>query len=133
MNVRISLKFALFLLVLPGWATGLFKPVVSYSLGGPPIVGMAAADMNGDGRPDLVATTANSVSVTLNRGNGTFGAPVQYTLPVTGALALAVGDFDGDGHPDVAVAGDLSVSTGLVTVFLNNGRGTKTGNGSMFS
>ena len=42
---------------------------------------MAVADLNGDGRPDLVTTNSdgNSVSVLLGNGDGTFS--VQQTFP----------------------------------------------------
>jgi hypothetical protein len=62
---------------------------------------IAAADLNGDGRPDLVTTDAasSSLSLLLNGGGGTFSSAPD----VGGATPfnLAVADVDGDGRPDL--------------------------------
>jgi hypothetical protein len=74
------------------------------------------ADFNGDGKPDILASTGNSSSGALNLGNGdgtfTLGTPVPGT-------ALAVADFNGDGKPDV-----LEQGTQTLLVLLGNGDGT---------
>ncbi len=82
---------------------------------------VAAADFNGDGKPDLaVANQGGSVSVLLGNGDGTFLAPVNY---VTGQQPVYVvtGDFNRDGKTDLAVinAGDTNVS-----ILLGHGDGT---------
>jgi hypothetical protein len=83
---------------------------------------VTAADINGDGYPDLVTSSNDGgfVSVLLNAGDGTgsFGAP-SY-LSTRGATGVAVGDLNGDGVPDLVVA-DYPVS-----MFLQNAqsRGT---------
>src|SRR5437016_4537960 len=43
---------------------------------------IVAADLNGDGLPDLVATIfgLQKIVVLMNRGNRTFGPPVSYTV-----------------------------------------------------
>lgn len=96
--------------------------------------GIAVGDFNGDGVPDLVATTPADagISVFLGKGDGNFNPvnnPVSGTLPTTNAgvpgqgpsTTVAVGDFNGDGKPDVIVAlGGLS----SVSVLLGNGDGT---------
>src|SRR5262249_38133214 len=63
-----------------------------------------SADLNGDGRPDLVytdfgatATAATSRSL-LNNGDGTFTP--GPTISTAGA-SVVVADFDRDGHPDL--------------------------------
>ncbi|MFE7352013.1 FG-GAP-like repeat-containing protein, partial [Streptomyces sp. NPDC057543] len=84
--------------------------------------GVAVGDFNGDGFPDIVTanTNADSASVLLNNGDGTFATKTDYP---TGSVptSVAVGDFNGDGFPDI-VTSNLGVST--VSVLLNNGDGT---------
>jgi len=65
--------------------------------------GCAAADLMGNGRPDLVVTTTRGVDVLWNNGDGTF---TTRALPAHGwYTGVAVADVNGDGRPDVFVAG----------------------------
>src|SRR5436309_4864607 len=68
--------------------------------------GVAAADFNRDGVPDLVLTgdenPTGSVSVFLGHGDGTFAPGTTYCLP-SGALAVAAADVNSDSFPDLAV------------------------------
>ena len=92
-----------------------------------PLVGMpngiAAADLNGDGIPDVVVSGGLSVGgqpagLAVLLTNGTqFASPVGYAAP--GSQGVAIGDLNNDGKPDVIVAGAPSVS-----VLLGNGNGT---------
>src|SRR5262249_48571990 len=67
--------------------------------------GQAVGDFNGDGKADIavVNQTANSLSVLLGKGDGTFGPKTDYATGTT-PVGVAVGDFNGDGKLDVAVA-----------------------------
>lgn len=87
-----------------------------------PIIGNnhAAADFNGDGRPDIAGAGATNIRVIINNGDGTFRAAVEY--PVARTQDIAAGDLNGDGRPDL-VATNLDQQTGL-SVLLNNGDGT---------
>ena len=82
----------------------------------------ATAELNGDGKRDLVVANSsnNTVSVLLGIGGGTFQPPVAYS---TGMLRFgtSVRDLNQDGKPDLIVAnyGDNTVS-----VLLGNGDGT---------
>jgi hypothetical protein len=80
-----------------------------------------AADLNGDGIPDLAGTGTNAASVMLGNGDGTFRPKVNY--PVGGqAQDLAAGDFNGDGRLDLVVSlSDIVSSLSLLT---GNGDGT---------
>jgi hypothetical protein len=109
--------------VLLGKGNGTFNPQVKYSSGnGTDPVAIAAADFNGDGKPDLVVVNSatKNVSVLMNTGTGTFNAPVKYTVG-TNPSAVAVGDLNGDGVADIAVTNSGSST---VTVLINNGTGT---------
>ncbi|HLM54805.1 MAG TPA: VCBS repeat-containing protein, partial [Pyrinomonadaceae bacterium] len=85
-------------------------------------VALAAADLNGDGRPDLVATDVlnNSVAVFLNDGAGWFASPARYLVGAAPS-AVAVADFNGDTRPDLAVSSSGSAE---VSVLLGTGGGS---------
>lgn len=73
-------------------------PVFSPSLDG--TAALVTADVNGDGKPDLItaANAGESIVVKLNTGKGTFGAPIIYsggTPPTLAITALAVGPYQG--------------------------------------
>src|SRR5215471_10949330 len=60
---------------------------------------MAVADLNGDGKLDVVAVDfdlGSIVYVLLGNGDGTFQVVKNHDAPV-GALGVAVADLNGDG------------------------------------
>jgi autotransporter-associated beta strand protein len=75
------------------------------------VTSLAVADVDGDGRLDLVAASALGAEVGVLKGNGdgTFQRPWKLSrvgnLRVESAMVLAVADFDGDGKLDVAATG----------------------------
>ena len=109
--------------VLLGKGNGTFNPQVKYSAGaGTDPIAIAAADLNGDGKPDLVVADSGnkSISVLINSGTGTFGAAVEYKVG-NSPSAIAAGDLNGDGIADIAVT---NASDNTVSVLINNGTGT---------
>src|SRR5712691_2429549 len=98
-----------------------FALPVSFQTGALPIT-VGIADVNGDGKPDLVTvnTGANTVSVLPGNGAGSFGSRTDFA---TGAVphGLAIADLDGDGNPDLVVA---NTGANTVSVLLGTGTGT---------
>jgi FG-GAP-like repeat/Abnormal spindle-like microcephaly-assoc'd, ASPM-SPD-2-Hydin len=81
-----------------------------------------SADVNGDGKPDLVVANgkSNTISVLLGTGNGTFASQATFATG-SAPYGVAAGDFNGDGKLDLAVANH---SAGTVSILLGNGNGT---------
>jgi alpha-tubulin suppressor-like RCC1 family protein len=95
-------------------------PATSIPLGGGNPSSVAVADMNADGRMDIVVGrggAAPGVSILLGNGNGTFAPPLNVALSAA-VTGVAVADFDGDGKLDVAA------SAGAGSVYVLPGSGT---------
>jgi hypothetical protein len=110
--------------VLLNRGDGSFQAKRDYATGSVPY-SVAISDLNGDGNPDLAtaneeAARANSVSVLLNRGDGSFPAKLDYATG-RGPVSVAITDLNGDGKPDLATANGDAHSA---TVLLNRGDGS---------
>lgn len=104
------------LLIALGSATGGYT-YSEHSLSSSYPGGVAAVDVNGDGKLDLVAVGID-IQVFLGRGDGTFAPSITLSIGDS-ATSLAIADFNGDGKQDIA----LGISTGA-KFFWGNGDGT---------
>lgn len=109
--------------VLLGRPDGTFGAAVDYAtvefLGT-----VAIADINSDGKPDLVVTNASSVAVLLGNGDGTFQPSMSNRLliPVGG---ISIADVNGDGKLDVVAVRDQGAAEVLNwSELFGNGDGT---------
>jgi len=88
-----------------------YDSVASFATAGQTVISIAIGDLDGDGKPDLVAANreSNTVSVFRNMSTigsitaGSFAAKIDFA---TGYFPydVAIGDLDGDGKPDLAIA-----------------------------
>jgi len=80
------------------------------------------ADVNGDGKPDLVfADSFSGAGVMLGNGDGTFQPEVRFASGGQEVSGVAVADLNNDGKLDIVVA---NFDTTTVGVLLGNGDGT---------
>ena len=106
-----------------------FMPVSikTYPTGSQP-AGVVVADLNNDGKPDIVVADFQvgqngdngDIAVLLNNGNGSFQNPVKYNTG-DGPMSIAVGNVDGDGIPDIVTA---NIYANTVSVLIGVGDGT---------
>lgn len=82
---------------------------------------VAAGDINGDGKADVILSTDSSLVILAGRGDGKFEPlPERYISGKYGwGNGMHVVDIDGDGKNDLVWA----ATTGQVTVFFGDGRG----------
>jgi hypothetical protein len=117
--------------VLLGNGDGTFRVAVTYSSGGVYGLSVAVADVNGDGKSDLLVANGcanldlcgreGGVAVLLGNGDGTFRAATKYLSGGAYPYSLKVADLNGDAKLDVVAANSWS---GTVGVLLGKGDGT---------
>ena len=92
--------------VLLGNGDGTFQPAVVYGSGGEWASSLAVADVNGDGKPDIVVANYldTTVGVLLGNGDGTFQPAALYNAGISEVTSVAVADLNGDSKPDILVA-----------------------------
>jgi hypothetical protein len=124
--------------VLLGHGDGTFNAPVTYHASGKHAKPIEVADVNGDGKLDLLVgaclgssnCASGSVAVLLGNGDGTFQSAVGYQVGGgSSAIALALADLNGDGKLDVvalscAQGQTKCSSTPEIFVLLGNGNGT---------
>jgi len=81
---------------------------------------LVAADLDGDGKPDLIASDRNGEGVSIYYGAqaGVSATPVRLQGAARQPAQVLVEDFDGDGKPDIAV---MSRFEAAVSIFFNEG------------
>ena len=128
--------------VLLGNGNGTFQQAITYPSGGYGPVGLAVADLDRDGNPDVLVAnhcsnaicndgvSGGKVSVLMGNPDGSFDAPVNYDDGTLQPVSVAVADIDGDGAADAAVLNYCAVgqgcdgSTAIVAGLRGNGDGT---------
>ena len=77
------------------------------------------ADIDGDGKVDLVGMAGSNISYSRNQSsvaNIQFATPVQLTSGMTNSFNFQIGDVDGDGRNDIVVLENVN---GKVTIYHN--------------
>jgi hypothetical protein len=84
--------------------------------------GVLWADVDGDGRADLLVAEPESgqISIYLQQADGTL-APAKKFPSLAGVSQIAVGDWNGDGHPEIFLLSRDENAIGM-TSFDKNGR-----------
>jgi hypothetical protein len=115
-------------LVLLGNGDGTFKPPVTLTPGPYPGV-VSVADVNGDGKPDLLVAAIPNKNAFLDslflykgNGNGTFQPPVAIASGIFGPSGLAVGNLNGDGTQDIMITSCCGFTPPII--LLGKGDGT---------
>ncbi|MGA9882350.1 MAG: FG-GAP-like repeat-containing protein [Candidatus Acidiferrales bacterium] len=79
---------------------------------------VSLADVNGDGKLDIIVVANNAIMVYLGNGDGTFQPPI--TTSVSSSIGqFAIADVNGDGRADLIGEGYSGVS-----IYFGNGDGT---------
>jgi len=114
--------------VLPGQGDGVFLDPASYPVGSESVMApirVDIADLNGDGRPDLVSSNmySGNLSVLLDLGDASFAEALTFPVGVTPPpplplpSAMQIADLDRDGHQDAVAVINTAVEYDAELVF----------------
>jgi len=100
-----------------------FDPRLTLAAGNAPL-GIGIADLDGDGRQDLIAVALDDGSLSVFRNTGlsdalSFASKLAFPTGVH-PEGLTIADLDGDGKPDVVTAN--AGGGGSVSIYRNNSR-----------
>ena len=123
--------------VFYGDGAGGFQAAGGFAINGSIYGSMAVADLNGDGKPDVVVGTAGqpgkqsssgaSLVIALNKGDGNFVTSTLPTLDV-GPAAIAISDLNRNGNNDLVYLTSFGTTNpptlNEVVVALGHGDGT---------
>jgi VCBS repeat protein len=128
-HVDVAATFGTVINVFAGDGSGTLAAPVGYPAGGRSSR-VAAGDLNGDSRPDLVDSNQDPsgfdrrLAVMLADGAGGFGAPVNYSLGENFRTpTFGLGDVNGDSKLDAVVPGNVNGSTGKQNLYVLLGDG----------
>ncbi|MBA3655644.1 MAG: VCBS repeat-containing protein, partial [Actinobacteria bacterium] len=97
-------------LVLRNAGAGAFGPAAPIA-GADDVGALAAGDVNGDGRPDLVGRDGNGVVILTANGDGTFTPRSRVAVSANAQQSVAVVDTNGDGKLDVVTPQSLGLQS----------------------
>lgn len=103
-----------------------FTQISSFGVGDI-VIWLDSADLNGDGKPDLMVSSITDVVGTsgaalyYNDGTGHFTSGPYLNTTTYNVLQITAGDLLGNGRQDLVVANDTSQN---ISVIMNNGGGT---------
>jgi hypothetical protein len=107
LGIRLLIALNLFTGLQQTFAQVSFAPATNYNAGnyshGSIFDSVTAADVNGDGKVDLISANNvnNTITVLTNNGKGVFGSNATYLVGDPGSVIAA--DVNGDGKPDLIV------------------------------
>lgn len=126
--------------VLYGNGDGSFQPAILAGSGGDEPFALAIADVNADGKPDLLVinycqgscgansgNAAGELTVLLGNGDGSFQTPISYSAGGSSPQGFVLADVNKDGILDAVISNCGLVSdcsVGGVAVLLGNADGT---------
>lgn len=67
---------------------------------------MAVADVNHDGKTDIIVANSSTISVLLGNGAAAFSLVSQFNTNTTEGITLGVADVNGDGNVDIMEMGN---------------------------